>query len=72
MQIPHPQQNSSYICFTEIFLADIAILKPRRNERERERERERDHVVVVVGGKPENLDLEHVDDAVTPAMLSGP
>jgi len=41
MQIPHPQQNSSYICFTEIFLADIAILKPRRNERERERERER-------------------------------
>jgi hypothetical protein len=66
MQIPHPHKNSCYICFAEIFLADIAILKPRRNERERER----DHVVV--GGKPENLDLEHVDDAVTPAMLSGP
>jgi hypothetical protein len=69
MQIPHPHKNSCYICFAEIFLADIAILKPRSNARERERER--DHVVVV-GGTPENLDLEHFDDAVTSAMLSGP
>jgi hypothetical protein len=69
MQITHPHKNSCYICFAEIFLADIAILKPRSNarERERERERERDHVVVV-GGTPENLDLEHFDDAVTSAM----
>jgi hypothetical protein len=41
-------------------------------EIKKKRERERDHVVVVVGGKPENVDLEHVDDAVTSAMLSGP
>jgi hypothetical protein len=47
MQIPHPHKNSCYICFAEIFLADIAILKPRRNARERERKRE---IVLLLAG----------------------
>jgi hypothetical protein len=51
------------------FLSRYSDLETRRNARERERER--DHVVVV-GGKPETLDLEHVDDALAPATLSGP